>query len=292
MEYRYAILVFGLLSPLWLGIPLVLAAYLILRRAPLKKKIRALELDLSRRRTLIDSLVDDKREDALSAANDVVKHLEEAIAGAQQQLETEKAAYNQRIAHDAAEHEQRLAQQKAISNDQLARQKANHATEMQNTVARARQEPFLAWCETLKTLTYRNEIEVEVKLIYPLLKHLGHLDADIDIRFPVALKLGSHETSGTADWVVWRGGGTPSSRQVLLVVEAKAPKQQLDDNAIGQARSYAFALNAPYYLISNGTLISLFKRGVEHDSLEYSAEVSAIRSTWQSLVAHLAPPRQ
>ena len=291
MEIREAMLVIGLLSPLWLGIPLIVAGYLFLGRAPLERKIRALEADLSRRRTLIDDLVNDKRDEALSAAAGLVKQLDEALAGAQRQLVTDKGAHEQRLASEKAAHGQRLAQQKTLSSDQLAKQKIAHGAELQNAVARARQESFVAWCEAMKTVTFRNEIEVEVKLIYPLLRHLGHLDADIDIRFPVALKLGSQATSGVADWVVWRRGGTAGPRQVLLVVEAKSPTQQLDDGAIGQARSYAFALNAPYYLISNGIRISLFKRGVEQDSLESSAEVGAIQSRWQSIVAHLAPTR-
>ena len=128
---------------------------------------------------------------------------------------------------------------------------------------------------------FRNEIEVEVKFVYPLLKFLGFEDDDLSIREWVQFRVGRQIVKGEADWVVRRNG------KPFLVVEVKEPGVTLDDAVQEQARSYAFALKAPYYMVTNGKAVWLYRRGVEEDEAIVSCNVNELAQCWQQLVFYL-----
>ena len=115
------------------------------------------------------------------------------------------------------------------------------------------------------TREYLSEIEVEVKFIYPLVKFLGYSSDEFNLRKNVALKMGSQEAVGEVDWVLWDRGGAEGERKPHVIIEAKAATRALDESVVAQARSYAFALGAPYYLVTNGRELVLYRRGVEKD---------------------------
>jgi len=59
------------------------------------------------------------------------------------------------------------------------------------------------WLKAIGRIDYRNEIEVEVKFIHPLLRFLGYDSNDFQIRVPVTVQVGRQKTRGEADWVIW-----------------------------------------------------------------------------------------
>lgn len=134
------------------------------------------------------------------------------------------------------------------------------------------------WLATLPDLTYRNEVEVESKLIVPLLHHLGHPADQWQQRVKIDVPVGRNTHTGEADFVVREPNG-----RVTLIVEAKAPAAPLDAAAQAQARSYAYALNAPRYLLTNGRLLQLWQRGVVEDVIIVECAVAELAAVWEEI---------
>lgn len=129
-----------------------------------------------------------------------------------------------------------------------------------------------------KTDDLINEVEVESKLIVPLLIHLGYPLNQWQQRVTVAVPVGRNVTNGEADFVVYHPNG-----RVALVIEAKAPGVALDEMVQRQARSYAYALNAPHYLLANGQQLQLWQRGVEQDELVVECAAAAgLAAAWEN----------
>lgn len=138
---------------------------------------------------------------------------------------------------------------------------------------------------TLPALTYRNEIEVELKFIGPLLQHLGFSPGQVDLRVPVSVQVGRQGHNGSADWIVWN----LDHSQPLVVVEAKGPKESLNGAVQSQARSYAFALGAPLFLIANGSRLQIHRRGVQFDQVLVDCTVEELVEQWPAVVEALNP---
>lgn len=141
------------------------------------------------------------------------------------------------------------------------------------------------WLAALPSVTYRNEIEVEVKFVAPLLHHLGYTPAQLDIRVSVAVQVGRQTNNGQADWIVW----SADRRRPIAVVEAKKPTEPLIGYVLGQARSYAFALNAPLMILTNGQQLDIYRRGIQEDTLVVSTKINALAAHWPAIAAALQP---
>lgn len=141
------------------------------------------------------------------------------------------------------------------------------------------------WLASLPAVTYRNEIEVEVKFVAPLLHHLGYTPTQTDIRVSVAVQVGRQTNNGQADWVLW----SADRRRPIAVLEAKKPTEPLNGAVHAQARSYAFALNAPLIILTNGRQLDIYRRGIEADTLVVSSKISALAHHWPAIVAALRP---
>lgn len=139
------------------------------------------------------------------------------------------------------------------------------------------------WFREIANITYRNETEVEVKLIYPLLRFLGYGAEDFQVRVPVMVQVGRQQITGEADWVVWNMPAGSGARQANLVIEAKGPQQQLTGETQAQARSYAFGLNAPLYMLTNGCRVQVFRREAQFDICLLESELDALASSWKIL---------
>lgn len=120
------------------------------------------------------------------------------------------------------------------------------------------------------------EVEVEAKYIYPLLTYLGYQGNQMNLRVPVPMQEGSRRTVRQADWVV----RAQDSGEALVVVEAKAPRHELDDVVAKQARSYAFRLEAPVYVTANGRQLCVYHRGVLRDQRVLQCNTQALRENW------------
>ena len=135
------------------------------------------------------------------------------------------------------------------------------------------------WLIHIGQTVYRNEIEVEVKFITPLLWFLGYESDDFQLRVPVTMYIGRQQATGVADWVIW----DKEIGKAATIIEAKEPGQSLDEAVQGQARSYAFALKAPMYLLTNGWELKIYQRGVQNDSCIFDCDVNELSRRWEEL---------
>ncbi len=138
---------------------------------------------------------------------------------------------------------------------------------------------LLKWLRGLHGLQCRNEVEVEVKVIAPLVQFLGYELHQVHLRVPVLVQVGRQQVGGEADWVLDRADG----RGPLVVIEAKAPSELLDASVRAQARSYAFALLAPYYLLINGRELELYELRTTGDEKLLSCPLTDLGTHWSTL---------
>lgn len=121
--------------------------------------------------------------------------------------------------------------------------------------------PTDAFWENLKTVpTELREADVEHDLLLPLLVALGHDRGDIRPKVPVTLARGSRKSTGRrpeADYVVYSGPLHDVSTS-LMVIEAKGPRKNLAD-ARGQAESYALAVKARIFMLTNGQELQIWQ---------------------------------
>lgn len=143
----------------------------------------------------------------------------------------------------------------------------------------------MEWLQSLHDINYGSELEVEIKFLTQLLMHLGYDIKNVSIRIPVNIKAGRQVISAQADWLI--NISTIVARKKFMVIEAKAPDQDLNSDVGEQARSYAFALNAPLYMLTNARRIMIFKLGVPQDFLLIDVPVSELTESWSTLTALL-----
>lgn len=137
------------------------------------------------------------------------------------------------------------------------------------------------WFDSLAHASYRNEIEVEVKFIYPLVQFLGYEDSDVQLRPPVDLQVGREAKRKEADWVLWKSlDGVP---QACVVIEAKKPSEVLEGAVQAQARSYAFGLDAITYVVTNGHELKIFQRKVQNDVCVVDCTVDELAEAWPDI---------
>ncbi len=149
----------------------------------------------------------------------------------------------------------------------------------------AREGFRLQWLLSVPDIQYRNEFEVEVKFIAPLLDYLGFAPGQVDLRVNVSVQVGRNTATGTADWVL----RSPDRSRPLVIIEAKAPGQSLNGAVQSQARSYAFALGAPMFLLTNGSRLQIYRRGVQTDQVVIDCTVEELVEQWPNIVEALNP---
>src|SRR5690348_15917489 len=94
--------------------------------------------------------------------------------------------------------------------------------------------------------SYKNEREVEVKLLHPLFRDtLGYPEDELDWGLPVEMQIGHERRTKEADLIA-KFHGRP-----VVTVEAKNPNEPVQAH-LGQVDSYAFHLKTPYSVITNG----------------------------------------
>jgi len=145
------------------------------------------------------------------------------------------------------------------------------------------------WFRGIVDTSYRNETEVEVKFVYPLVRFLGYSNQSVDVRVPVEVRVGRKQIRGEADWVLWDRLTDPDHPHAIAVIEAKAFAQPLDNQVQSQARSYAFGLDAPTYAITNGQRLQIFRRGIQSDDCLVDCTVDDLSSAWPAIQEVLGP---
>jgi type I restriction enzyme M protein len=95
-------------------------------------------------------------------------------------------------------------------------------------------------------MNYRNEKEVEIRLLHPLFRDvLGYPEDELDWGLAVPMQFGREKKTKEADLVA-KYHGKP-----VITVEAKSPNEPVQAH-LGQVDSYAFHLKTPYSVITNG----------------------------------------
>lgn len=135
------------------------------------------------------------------------------------------------------------------------------------------------WCNEVATADYKNEKEVETKFIYPFIRFLGYELNDIEMQYSMKVPIGRQEVLAIADFVIFN----PKTHVPLIVIEAKPPTQSLNTDVQNQARSYAFSMNAPYYIITNGISLSLYKRDVYQDNRLLAIDIKNLQNQWNKV---------
>lgn len=93
---------------------------------------------------------------------------------------------------------------------------------------------------------YKSERDVEARLLHPLFRDiLGYPEGDLDWAVPVKITLGREKKTKQADLVAKYKGRN------VITVEAKKPTEAIQAH-MGQLDSYAFHLQTPYSVITNG----------------------------------------
>ena len=93
---------------------------------------------------------------------------------------------------------------------------------------------------------FRNEKEVEANLLGPLFRDkLGYGESRMEWGRPVRIQFGREIKDKEADLVISHDG------RPVITVEAKAPTETVQ-SGISQVDSYAFALQTPYSVVTNG----------------------------------------
>ena len=137
----------------------------------------------------------------------------------------------------------------------------------------------LKWFDEIIVASYRNEVEVEIKFIYPFMRFLGYDVGDLKTRVSVNVPVGRQKVTGIADWVVFKN----QLENPFLIIEAKEQNQKLNGAVQEQARSYAYALNIPFYMLTNGKEIFVFERKVDNDVCLFSLTVNNLPAQWQAI---------
>ncbi len=148
-------------------------------------------------------------------------------------------------------------------------------------VARLEELQRQAWFRKLESVSWPRstpEVEVEAKFVFQLLKYLGYDESMMELRTSVPVKEGSRNSVITADWVA-----RDEHEHALVVIEAKAPRKALTEDVRKQARSYAFRLGAPIYMITNGVSLQVFCLGVVEDRCLVNCEVSQLADSWEQI---------
>jgi hypothetical protein len=203
----------------------------------------------------------------------------------QQKIQALVAAYGQEVQKLKNDHQQAIQQLTVIHKQRVEQLEATYKQELENStqekVHNLSKIESLHWLMSLAKHHWQDntpEIEVEIKFVFPLLKYLGYSEGEMALRAPVTLTEGSQEMTLQADWVVQH-----NSIGALLVVEAKAPRIKLNRTTQNQARSYAFHLEAPVYITTNGKEIKIFHRDVLQDRCIVSCKTSHLEQHWKAI---------
>jgi hypothetical protein len=155
-----------------------------------------------------------------------------------------------------------------------------------------------SWATGLSEMNLGTEADVRAKVVVPLLEYLGYPETNMAHEFPVF----GHDsrrllTKRFADVVAFDSAdhhlhNTLAERgwvedHALLVVELKRPGRSLED-ALGQIQFYARWMKVPFYALTDGVKLVVFRmQGHFDDVRELECPVADISRHWAQLRALL-----
>lgn len=258
------------------------------------KEIQQLENDcqsLDQHRKRVSYLEKSKSDLEIELQNAIAQHLEKIsyLEKAKDDLEIEL----QRIETSNFKLSEQLPQKDDLEiqlhNAEVAYERLSNKCKQQTEEIKIYQAQYTdiykgKWLKSLQNrIIYNNELEVEVKFVHHLLLALGISNDEFSVRQKVTIRLGKNEQVGQADWVIWQSGNPEEKKTALAVIEAKVPSQRINHEVREQARSYAYALNAPIYILTNGVILRVYRRGIESDELLIDCEVGDLNNFWSNI---------
>jgi len=148
--------------------------------------------------------------------------------------------------------------------------------------------PPETWFKLMENRKFESEREVEYFFIIPLLQQLGYAEEDLAIGLRVQMQEGVKKFNKEAD-VVTFDGENHSSDNALLIVEAKGSTKLINEDNVGQARSYCQYLFTPYYIVTNGeeVRVYLFRGSVQRDVPLMNFRRADLKQNWSFLYKNL-----
>jgi hypothetical protein len=216
------------------------------------------------------------------------------------ELEQRRQAYLHEVEELQARHESTVAQLTSTHQAEIERLHTLHQRELadladqRRAAMAARPAPVEAredqgklsrrqWMDGLAKISYRNDVEVDVKFVHPLVRFLGYSPDDFSLQVPLDLQQGRQARRGQADWVLWRNNHGSDEHAARAIIEVMAPSQELDDATQEQARALAIGAGAPFYLLTNGRHIQLFRRDIRADQLLIDCPLAEFPDCWQQI---------
>jgi hypothetical protein len=150
--------------------------------------------------------------------------------------------------------------------------------------------PSAEWFSQIKGRTFHTEHEVEFNFVMPLLLQFGYAENQIALGKKVLMTKGKTSVARYADAIVYSAA---DRKHALLVIEAKAPSVKLTKREVDQAASYAMWVYAPYYLVTNGDDIAVYRYsgpGVK-DRCLVAIRRTELDKRWADLYRHVNPGR-
>lgn len=245
------------------------------RGEDLERRQQAHEAEATRLRREVDGARQAHQKEVAHLRTQQGREMEQVRAAHRTEMDRLRETHRQEL-------ERRVAERNELERREMARQSATPqrpATAPRPDARSVRRD----WLNHLASTTYENEAEVEAKFVFPLVQSLGYSVRDFSRRVPVGLRLGEQALAGEADWVLWEVGNPSADPSALAVIEVSAPNQELDASVQARARSYAFGVSAPVYLITNGKQLQLYRRDVRTDPLLLECKVEEFAACWQHL---------
>jgi hypothetical protein len=223
--------------------------------------------------------------------------LERLAQAHRQELEEQRQAQRRALEELQAQHENTVAQINNNHRLEIERLQSRHQRELaeqQKLAVAARPAPVdlreeqrklsrRQWMDGLSKVPYRNDVEVDVKFVYPLVRFLGYDLDGFSLQVPLDLRLGRQTRTGQADWVLWRNNGAGDDHAARAIIEVLSPSQELDEAVQEQARALAVGAGAPFYLLTNGKRIQLFRRDMRADQLLIDCPLAEFPECWPQI---------
>jgi hypothetical protein len=151
------------------------------------------------------------------------------------------------------------------------------------------QEKRKAWFAQLHQVQYRDENEISMRLIYPLLQLVGYSDSDIIGKHRFALQNNLNSVPNEIDWMICRPQTSQDATHLFLIKILPPGKGIAPDYAM-HIRPTADKWQVAYYVVTDGYQFHIYKRNITvNDECLVAADIKQLNPKWDEIEAILAP---
>lgn len=148
----------------------------------------------------------------------------------------------------------------------------------------------LKWFDQQRYAIYADRLEVNTKFVYPFLQYLGYPDHALLQDRTITFQADEKRITGAIDWVVYRFDRLQRTEPAFIILTVD-PKRGIDRTSEEKARSLAYGLSVPIYVVTNGKQLRIYSRGVRPISPRINANVVDFPFLWATIVSELDPNR-